>query len=1124
MALFLSFLLQLNITQVYAGSATAANVTEGHLPEDLALATAGATYTARRKPWGGWKHNSVDPQINDGRLRTGCDWARLDTPLVLTFPRVVTINKVEIVFRRQGNNWYHFTLESSTDSKNWQTIATKQQDKPRGYQVLIFPERQCRHLRLTVLKTSNEQGIYEIEELAAYHQSDPAQPTPLLRHLRGGPQLFDPRNDQNHLILHQIFGPKSVVSDELREKLLKSPADTQIFEDLDADGDPDIVTYLDNDKKHQFQPILVRVIDDDDDMTTETGPDKDSDCYVVDWFADGLTDRIVDYWDFDHDGDLDRMDLISRRGLWFEEKIGLIVVEDISDDNRLYYTQDYEYTQPECQWQSDFNGDQSFSMYFYDTSRKQFVPLFEDPFAHYDIDSDSLAEVTVRIDSTEGNLINTARYSCDVDNDTDRLNRRDYDFSFTLAGPIELTEAVDWRDKLYDGSFTNARVHWRAVREVVETASWKSNTFCWDEIDNNVWVQDKFERWHERWEGVGGYPGCVSWGNLNENNKRWEKDSDYSGKMQLYYSPIDRRIHLYGAEAGAINIDYDFDNKTDTKFTYSDTDNDGFFDTWSYDTDADGKPDRTYKADAQPVPVRLRYPEITNIYRSALAEALEQNQQLIDVMKLALGEDVTSGAEDWFVKCRPSQFYNPEKLLSSDEARRYYQDLIREDLFTQLLARIETGVLSLPRAKLEAAYSKGRFTGAAQLICASLNLVEPSAEPWLDLEEVKFQKRLRIRLTNPIDQDRASTPVVIPIKDILKVAPDFNPACFAVAETKHRIVTAQFPSQADDLNGDGQIDEIVFLLKRLPKGQSRQCFIYYSPHGRWAGNYRKQTRAQHILDESGNISASIGWESELIGFRSYYGKFDFFGKKLECLRLDNLGDYHEDADWGMDVLHVGSAPGIGGISLWVGDQIYRAYNEEAQPPRCEIKQRVVADGPVRSAIRLDIAELKVDQDIYSFSVIASVYAGQLYSEHCVIFPPSVIAQHENLSFSGGIVRIPNARILFEPGSGLICTWGSQYPHAPEMKEAGYIGQAIIAHPTEIIDRQSPPDSEELLLRIPKSGQVTFFVAAEWEKSRTDQRRLVADTGSEWEKHARRLAERLRYPVAYEILALQTKSR
>ena len=93
-----------------------------------------------------------------------------------------------------------------------------------------------------------------------------------------------------------------------------------------------------------------------------------------------------------------------------------------------------------------------------------------------------------------------------------------------------------------------------------------------------------------------------------------------------------------------------------------------------------------------------------------------------------------------------------------------------------------------------------------------------------------------------------------------------------------------------------------------------------------------------------------------------------------------------------------------------------------------------------------------------------------------------------------------------------------------MKEAGYIGQAIIARPTEIIDRQSPPDSEELRLRIPKSGQVRFFVAAEWEKSRADQRRLVADTGSEWEKHARRLAERLRYPVVYEILALEIKSR
>ena len=66
-----------------------------------------------------------------------------------------------------------------------------------------------------------------------------------------------------------------------------------------------------------------------------------------------------------------------------------------------------------------------------------------------------------------------------------------------------------------------------------------------------------------------------------------------------------------------------------------------------------------------------------------------------------------------------------------------------------------------------------------------------------------FSKRVRIRLTNPTDQDCPRPPVVIPIRRIRKFAADFNSDCFAVAEAQRRVVIREYPSQADDLNGDG---------------------------------------------------------------------------------------------------------------------------------------------------------------------------------------------------------------------------------------------------------------------------------------------------------------------------------
>ena len=76
------------------------------------------------------------------------------------------------------------------------------------------------------------------------------------------------------------------------------------------------------------------------------------------------------------------------------------------------------------------------------------------------------------------------------------------------------------------------------------------------------------------------------------------------------------------------------------------------------------------------------------------------------------------------------------------------------------------------------------------------------------------------------------------------------------------------------------------------------------------------------------------WENENVAFRMYFDErngIDIFGKKTKEMVLDRVGsqalgkeqNYHAMAEWGMDVLKVGTSLGAGSIALLVGDSIYR---------------------------------------------------------------------------------------------------------------------------------------------------------------------------------------------------------
>ncbi|SMO50117.1 DUF4861 family protein [Gracilimonas mengyeensis] len=77
-----------------------------------------------------------------------------------------------------------------------------------------------------------------------------------------------------------------------------------------------------------------------------------------------------------------------------------------------------------------------------------------------------------------------------------------------------------------------------------------------------------------------------------------------------------------------------------------------------------------------------------------------------------------------------------------------------------------------------------------------------------------------------------------------------------------------------------------------------------------------------------------GWENQQVGYRLYLdwrNAIDIFGKKVDTLALPYVGregfdSYHEMAGWGMDILKVGNALGIGGFGRYVDGEVLH-FNE-----------------------------------------------------------------------------------------------------------------------------------------------------------------------------------------------------
>jgi hypothetical protein len=378
---------------------------------------------------------------------------------------------------------------------------------------------------------------------------------------------------------------------------------------------------------------------------------------------------------------------------------------------------------------------------------------------------------------------------------------------------------------------------------------------------------------------------------------------------------------------------------------------------------------------------------------------------------------------------------------------------------------------------------------------------------------VLLAQQVRISIENPSHTARINEPVVIAWGDVgqrLRGAPI----------NKLRLIDDRQRScafQIDDLDGDGTFDELAFTLDIGPK-QTRPFLLTAKadtlplPTGPFRtdiANYKRVGGVPTPLDDddgpgllrsqSQYMFDGIGWESELIGYRLYLDErnaVDIQAKRIPGLHWNYIGrsgvNYQLDAYWGMDVLHVGAALGVGGMGLWLNDSVAHPYKLERR------RARAIARGPVRAVVRVDYYGWDLGSEKVDLTSFFLIYGGDRTTEHRVLLQagkaPKILAT--------GVVKHANAQAKWNSPQATLFTLGAQ------SRANDSLLMALTFSPSSVVKMTEDNSNHLVLLRLEQGKPLVYYISVYWQ----------GESGGMWnedrirrflENRSRRLNEPLR---------------
>lgn len=217
-----------------------------------------------------------------------------------------------------------------------------------------------------------------------------------------------------------------------------------------------------------------------------------------------------------------------------------------------------------------------------------------------------------------------------------------------------------------------------------------------------------------------------------------------------------------------------------------------------------------------------------------------------------------------------------------------------------------------------------------------------------------------------------------------------------------------------------------------------------------------------------------GWESDKVGYRFYLdwrNAIDVFGKKVTSMVLNDVGQdgydsYHEPDGWGMDILKVGNALGVGTIAYWTGDRARRVDSTDS------VICRVAQDGILRSQILTRYFGWSTGSGKHDMDSYISIDAGNRLSKMTLIF-----GGKEPDNICTGINKDSNAELIDVqiPGDwACLASWGKQ------SLANDHAGIAVFYRKGDLI-RQAEDSLNHVVVLSPKNKKVEYYFAAAWEQ-------------------------------------------
>lgn len=393
--------------------------------------------------------------------------------------------------------------------------------------------------------------------------------------------------------------------------------------------------------------------------------------------------------------------------------------------------------------------------------------------------------------------------------------------------------------------------------------------------------------------------------------------------------------------------------------------------------------------------------------------------------------------------------------------------------------------------------ARRRFAVLTVLAAATLAAAGTAVAQHQGPETLGFKKRFFIDVVNPSPFALENHALVIDVADIrASVAPDFNTYFYAFFEEKGAEL-ALVVSQADDLDKDRYHDEIV-VVRTLPASSTTRLACWYTPERSFQLFPADKAFARGSWKTGG---PEAGWESNLVAFTFDHGRIGIFGKLQPDLILKKFPALEAKAgDWGMDLLGTGDGPGLGGLSVWDGENRILLFGPNAPSP----KLTVLATGRVRALIKAEYPPLATSQGEVGLTVLYSTFADAVYSRQDLFLTSK---RTGTIAVGPALEQLAGGVWTIEPDKGFVTVWGKG------AGKAGEIGLAAIVPPDAQVAVVGTAADRGFRLNGRDGGRLTYWIAGAWERGVTAPGMPGAKG---WAARVAGLAACLRAPVKVEF--------